>query len=251
MTKSQLIVLTCTINPQIETLVKRSSPKERLRDYKISIDKWASLSYEVSMDLLVVENSGYLPELKRQFSSTNQKNIMFHSAAIPNVSVDEGISKGEFLMLRESLVDKLDIYQFIWKCSGRNFPINSNRLFRTKEADLIVERFTTPYLSSDSRFFGMSSDLWREFVREQPNFSRSNSKNTVENFNSMEHLLTRFTIDQGFRNKSVTGFLEIPIFIEKSGSLNKQIMSTKRIIALKILNRFRQLLAKISLGYLL
>ena len=95
MTKSQLIVLTCTINPQIETLVKRSSPKERLRDYKISIDKWALLSHEVSMDLLVVENSGYLPELKRQFSLVRRN----HSDSIDlKILVLVAIEKGKYLI---------------------------------------------------------------------------------------------------------------------------------------------------------
>ena len=251
MKNSHLVVLTCTVIPQLGSEIKRYSPETRLRDYKISIEKWVSLSDKISLDVLVVENSNSMTNLKSLLAGANRETIRFQSVTTPILSDDEGISKGEFNMLRDSLVGYLDFYDFIWKCSGRNFPINCNRLLFFNDADVIVERFTKPYLSADSRFFGMTSELWREFLSHDPSFSRSDIDPASHRFNSMEHLLTRFVTDLGFKDKVVACFPEIPIFSEKSGSLNKQIMSRKRTIFLKALNRFRKVLRKIALGYLL
>jgi len=251
MKKSHLVVLTCTVIPQLASEIKRYSPETRIRDYKISIEKWAALSDKISLDVLVVENSNSMAYLKSHISGAFRETINFQSVTPPNISNDEGISKGEFNMLKDSLIRYLDSYDFIWKCSGRNFPINCNRLLFYKSADVIVERFTKPHLSADSRFFGMTSELWRGFLSGNPSFSRSDTDPTSHEFNSMEHFLTRFATDLGFKGKVVDCFPEIPIFSEKSGSLNKQIMSPKRIITLKALNRFRKVLRRVALGYLL
>jgi hypothetical protein len=251
MKKSYLVVLTSSVIPQLANSVKRHSPDKRLNDYIVSIERWASLSDKGSLDVLVVENSDSISELKSYLSSRSKEIVKFQSVTTPNLSDDEGISKGEFNMLKDSLIGYLDSYAFIWKCSGRNFPINCNRLLFCEGSDVIVERFTKPYFSADSRFFGMTGELWRELLSGNPSFSRSDIDPASSKFNSMEHLLTRFVTDLGFRDKVISSFPEIPIFKEKSGSLDKQIMSRKRVISLKALNRIRKTLRKVSLGYLL
>jgi len=251
MKKLDLVVLTCTVVPQLTNSVKRFDPDKRLSDYLISIERWAELCVKGALDVLVVENSDSMSDLQRHLSSRSRENVQFRTVATPNLSESEGVSKGEFSMLKDSLIEYLDNYDFIWKCSGRNFPINYNRLLFKAEADVVAERFTKPYFSADSRFFGMTSDLWREFTLINPGFSRYEEHYSSDKFSSMEHLLTRFVTDLGFRGKVITSFPEIPIFKEKSGSLDKQIMSRKRVISLKALNRIRKILRKMSLGYLL
>lgn len=248
--KKNLVVLTCTVRPTNTSLVKRYDPVVRLQDYTLAIKKWIKLTVQNNFDLLIIENSDSLNLIMNNLDFEESRNLKFKIANPAALSDQEGISTGEFYMLKNILAEEIPKYDFIWKSSGRNFPNNAMKLITGYPGiDIVVERNLRPVFSADSRLFGMKAALWSQFLSSEPSFIRHNQSFMDSTFESMEHLLTMFVTDAGFHGSKVSPFKEFPIFQEKSGTLDKSIMSRRRRIILKILGKQRKILSRISSGF--
>jgi hypothetical protein len=250
MEKIHLVALRCTINLQLVNSVKPCSPDKKLKSYKVSVEQLASFSDKSSINLLAPKNSESIPGLKSYLSSSHKGSIKSQSVVNPIISNDKGISKDKFYMLKDSLNGYLDSCDFIWKCSGRNIPINCSRLPLTKSTDIIIDSFSRPHFSFNRYFFGMTSELCREFKTDRPSLSRPETNPASYKLDSMERLLTRFVTNLDSGDKAVTISPEILLFSKKNGSLDKQIMSRKGVISLRALNRFIKVQRRYSFGYL-
>lgn len=244
----QLIVLTCTIKPTSITQIKRFEPELRLADYTNSINSWLKFVSKRKYDLLIIENSDSV-DLLRKFESNQNFSIM--SVKKDSRSVNEGISGGEFEMLKLGLKDEiLDKYEIIWKVTGRNYVSNAEKVLKFDyDSNLMCERNFSPRHSCDSRVFGMKRDSWKEFLSLNPTFRNDKQFNSAPHiFDSMEHLLTIFATNLEFSGGRQTALRNSPIIVGSSGSTNKEIMSRKRRILLRFQKPFRPIIKRLLLG---
>ena len=244
----ELIVLTCTIKPTSITRTKRLEPELRLADYTNSINSWLKFTSKRKYDLLIIENSDSV-DLLRKFESNENFSIM--PVKKDTRSVNEGISGGEFEMLKLGLTDEiLNKYEVIWKVTGRNYVSNAEKVLKFDyESNLMCERNVFPRHSCDSRVFGMKRDTWKEFLGLNPTFRNDKQFNSAPHiFDSMEHLLTIFATNLEFSGGRQTALKNSPIIFGFSGSTNKEIMSRKRRILLRIQTPFRPIINRLLLG---
>jgi hypothetical protein len=93
----------------------------------------------------------------------------------------------------------------------------------------------------------MNTRLWNTFLEGKVTFYES-ADISSGTFLSMEHYLTYFVLEMEVRDSKQKAFKEIPIFIGNSGSTNKEIDSSLRRVAIRILNVPRALIIRLLLG---
>ncbi len=255
-----LVVFTCSVVPQVgENAIKRGGAQERIQDYLSALPPLLEVCGRLSLDTLIIENSGNLNLLKAAIEShlysTRALTGEIHYLEAPNDyrSAQEGISGGEFSML----LSAKDIicegsYKYIWKIGGRNFIYNLERILLPKaRADIFAERCFVPRHAVSSRIFGMSAEMWSLFLDEKVVFDLfwgSEGKFSQATFQSMEHYLTSFITDQEFSGASQLPLRELPIFAGMSGSGNKPLTSRSGKRNIMLTRPFRRIAEKLLLG---
>lgn len=252
----ELLILTCSVEARADSSSHARKDKSvRLKEYLNSIGSWITLAKENNWDMYVLENSGHTQDLLEglrlsQFEIIDSGQIKFVACELDTVSAKNGISQGEFNMLHEALSPQLENYDFIWKATGRTFVENVPQFRQTTaKPDLVVELAFIPYVSANSRFFGMKVDLWQQFLQPNVNFFQGiNSSYTNLSFESMEAYLTFFTLKKMHERKRVELFEQILIHRGRSGSKDKVISNRKSRFFLILLNPIRPLLRKLLMG---
>jgi hypothetical protein len=255
-----LVVFTCSVVPQVgENAIKRGGAQERIQDYLSALPPLLEVCGRLSLDTLIIENSGNLNLLKAAIEShlysTRALTGEIHYLEAPKDyrSAQEGISGGEFSML----LSAKDIicegsYKYIWKIGGRNFIYNLERILLPKaRADIFAERCFVPRHAVSSRIFGMSAEMWSLFLDEKVVFDLfwgSEGKFSQATFQSMEHYLTSFITDQEFSGASQLPLRELPIFAGMSGSGNKPLTSRSGKRNIMLTRPFRRIAEKLLLG---
>lgn len=246
---SQALVLTCTVRANSAKFTKRSDLETRKKDYEFALKRWIEIADALGLDTFVLENSGnadFIRSLLQNFSSNHKMKIV--ECRPDATSHIHGISSGEFEMLRQ--IAKLNIlqeYDFIWKAGGRNVVTNAKKIMRVDSEDMVCERYFAGAHTINSRFFGMTTKLWNTFLEGEVSFYESADVSSGT-FLSMEHYLTHFVLEMEVRNFKQKAFKKIPIFIGNSGSTNKEIDSSLRRMAIRILNIPRALIIRLLLG---
>jgi hypothetical protein len=246
--------------PQVgENAIKRGGAQERIQDYLSALPPLLEVCGRLSLDTLIIENSGNLNLLKAAIEShlysTRALTGEIHYLEAPKDyrSAQEGISGGEFSML----LSAKDIicegsYKYIWKIGGRNFIYNLERILLPKaRADIFAERCFVPRHAVSSRIFGMSAEMWSLFLDEKVVFDLfwgSEGKFSQATFQSMEHYLTSFITDQEFSGASQLPLRELPIFAGMSGSGNKPLTSRSGKRNIMLTRPFRRIAEKLLLG---
>lgn len=250
MIRRELIALTATINLNFHTnQVRRSDTEQRLNDTIESLKSWLVFAKKTSRDLVLIENSDSLAFLRERIDF-DLTGVEFFQMSNNIDSAEQGISAGEFQMLRYLVENKnLDKYSFVWKAPGRNFCPNAFRVLVVENGTQIVaSRNSLPAHFASSRLFGMTPLLWHSFVSRHVLFTLDKNKIRNNTFSSMEHYLTSFILEQEAKGKIQRDFPRIPRFTGYSGSTNKVIDNRKRRILILILNPFRKLFLKGLLG---
>lgn len=252
----ELLILTCSVEARVDRSYHVGQDKSvRLRDYLNSISSWINLAKENNWDLYVLENSGHINDLLEglrfwQDENADRGQIQFFACELDTVSAKNGISQGEYNMLREAVFPQVENYEFIWKATGRTFVENVPRVTQNcVKPDLLVELTFIPYVSANSRFFGMKSEMWQQFLQPKINFlQRKDAPNNKLSYQSIEEYLTFFTLKKMHEGKRVELFEEILIHRGNSGSTDKPINNKRRRILLLFLNPIRPHLRKLLMG---
>jgi len=248
---SELIFLTATVKVQAgNSQVKLNDTNERIKSIITATNSWMQFAAKTKRDLVLIENSGSMHLLRAHLTKKPNLFVRLIEAPIDTRSINEGISAGEFEMIR-LFINNYDIdgYQFIWKISGRNFCPNARKvLLWDRKADIVASRNSLPSHFVNTRLFGMKPEMWREFSHKEVNFYTKGAFGSNKSYSSMEHLVTQFVLDQEVRGKRQTDFPKIPRFTGYSGSTNKIIDSKKRRVLLVLLNPFRRMIIKLLIG---
>jgi len=251
---NQLIVLTCTVEPTKSVNVARNDADLRLNDYEEAILKWIKAARLSGSKILVLENSGNLAAIKNRIKYGNDSQIFFLATSKDITSQNEGISAGEFAMLREALpfIQSLTDIKFCWKVTGRLFVENFEQIRKTNSSQVTVNRFYNPFHIIDSRLVGFSVDVFRDLVSMDPLFRKNNQDpgliSESNTFSSLEEFLTVYLTQRECTGLRVGTMKKIPIFSGTSASTNKKLNSKLLNFKLERLNSIRPILLKLLGG---
>lgn len=251
------VVLTCTVNPHSDVAVARFEPEVRLNDYITSITKWHTLSIKLNFQVLVLENSNSIELLKSGLPASVVKDIFFHQCEADSDSGKNGISSGEFAMLKESIaiLNKMEDIEFCWKVTGRLFVNNFAKLTKPAGNEMWVNRFYKPRHITDTRFFGIPLTMYSEVFSKNINFahSKDSSRSLIlqtDNFQTMEDFLTRISLEIEAIGWRAESFYQIPIFEGVSASTGKKLDNWDTKIRIKLANAVRKIAVKMISGSL-
>ncbi len=254
-TQRHLLILTCTVCPQVNSNLVRSNVDLRLKDYINSLARLQKFSQVINIDFLVVENSNsvQLVELGLKEIGVNLENFTFFSCEQDSLSVTSGISAGEHGMLREvALSFPLIDYDVIWKLTGRLSVENLHKLISKSTGDFRANRFFSQDHTIDSRFFGMTTKVFKEFALNPPEYSEiQHGMDCFHNrgvFRAIEFYLAFYALKLESKGLSVRGLPCIPLYRGTSASTGKSLDGLQTRLKVKALNRFRRFFIKGLLG---
>jgi hypothetical protein len=253
---NHLVILTCTLETQMTTQMKRSNFQTRLEDYVNSISKWANLAEKEGFRILVIENSNRLEILKRYLPALENFNIIFKQAPLDEASHLKGNSAGEFLMLR-SLVAGNELPQnidVVWKITGRLYVSNFARIAKSCGENFTVNRLYSDKHIIDTRCIGFSKNTFEMIFGS--NFEFEISPRSIESFtdyawtrfSSLEGLVTRIVLELENSGLSAKSMSRIPIFQGISATSNKVIDNRLSVTKKRIANSIRPLVIKLLAG---
>ena len=250
-----LLILTCTVSPQVSSNLTRSNSELRLKDYVASLAKLQSLSEGLKIDFLVVENSNSIELIKVGLSKmkVNLNDFIFLSCERDALSATSGISAGEHNMLREVVtIVSLSQYEVVWKLTGRLHIENLGKLISKSSGNFRGNRFFSQDHTIDSRFFGMTTNVFKDFALNPPKYSENPQKTTSfkssDSFRAIEFYLAFYTLVLETAGLSVRGLPGIPLYRGISASTGKRLDGIQTRLKVKVLNRFRQFFIKGLLG---
>ena len=250
-----LLILTCTVNPQVSKNLVHSHKEQRLNDYVTSFARLQKFSQGTDIDFLVTENSNSIDLIKSglNYAGVKLDNFTFLSCEQDSLSADSGISAGEHEMLREVAISTdLTKYDLIWKLTGRLCIENLGVLISKSTGDFRANRFFTQDHTIDSRFFGMSTNVFKEFALNPPKYSEILERNaaihTSDIFRAIEFYLAFYALRLESKGLSVRGLPAIPLYRGISASTGKSLDGLSTRLKVKALNRFRRLFIKGLLG---
>lgn len=251
MPRNELIALLATVRTDLpKEIVARGDQETRFMEIVDATLSWQKFATDAQKDLILLENSDYTNELELEFNQKHNLNIRVLSVPRSKNARVQGISIGELEMMRhlDQVLD-LEMYDFIWKAPGRNFVLNASKVYKwNRTSDMVFARNWRPQHFLNTRTFGMRPRLWRKMVSSDISFTMDFNSVSTSVFQSMEHFLTQFVLDQEARGMTQTDFSQIPNFAGFSGSTGKIIDSKKRRFALQFVNRIRPFLVKMLLG---
>lgn len=250
-----LIILTCTVFPQVEQNLVRSNPLDRLNDYLKSIPKVISDTKDLDASIVIVENSGSIELIRDGLSKRgiDTSRIIFCPCKIDKLSSNSGISAGEHEMLKfvSSFLD-FSNYDVVWKLTGRLNIDNLTKIILLSDGDLRVNRFFTPNHIIDSRFFGARQEVFKDFALNVPDYSEyltSDHKwKYFNSFRAIEFYLVFFGLKIESMGMSVKSLPAIPVYRGISASTGKALDSFSTRLKVMSSNRIRHLLVKGLLG---
>lgn len=251
MSSSELIFLTATVKVDAQnTRVRLTDPQDRIESIVQATQSWVKFAKFTNRDLILIENSGSLGLLRQHLPKETKQSITLIEAPRDKKSTKEGISAGEFEMIKFLMNHyPIEEYKFIWKISGRNFCPNAKKvLCWNGEADIMASRSSWPAHFVNTRLLGMKPEVWRDFIEYEVSFSLEEENRTANSFGSMEHFVTQFVLDQEVGHRRQVDFPQIPRFTGYSGSTNKIIDNNKRRLILAIVNPFRRIIVKLLIG---
>ena len=242
-----VLVLTCTVSPQTLISVKRNNVQIRESDYINAIEFYIT-NLHPNFDIIVVENSNSVRLLEKSIADGSR--LKFIQAPIDISSSIQGKSAGELGML-QFLVNEghLNDYQYIWKVTGRIVVRNINSLMRQFQGDICAYRYRDSH-TCDTKFFGMNSELFREFANSNVNFDEnlSNNLNIFSNsFHSIENYLALFCVRMSERKIKFFVPNQIPFYQGYSASTGKKLNTLKFYLFFFYSKLFRKIINK-SLG---
>ena len=250
----QLIILTCNIQPNKNVQVLRNEARIRLNDYEESIKKWIGVAKLTDSRILILENSGNMELLKNQLKLPTYEHIYFFETSADVTSENQGISAGEFAMLREAIPFVLGIpgIKFCWKVTGRLFVENYKQISNVSLDQTHVNRFYKPFHVVDSRFIGFPKEVFCEIFSKKPEFQIRKYSQKIEMnlsiFSSLEEFLTISLSNLECLGLRVASMQKIPIFSGSSASTNKRLNSNLLFLKLTLLNSIRPIALKFMGG---
>ncbi len=250
----QLIILTCNVQPSKNVQVLRNEAGMRLNDYADSIKKWIDVAQTTNGRILILENSGNMELLKERLKPFVNEHMYFFENSVDVTSDKEGISGGEFAMLREALPTILNIpgIEYCWKVTGRLFVENYKQLSKVRMNQVNVNRFYKPFHVLDSRFIGFPKEIFYEIFSQEPEFRTKKDNQQIKvnmaNFSSLEEYLTISLTNLECVGLQVVSMPKIPIFSGSSASTNKKLDSKTLFMKLKFLNFMRPIAVKLMGG---
>ena len=250
-----LLILTCTVSPQVQSNLVRSNTEHRLQDYLTSIVHMQKYSQGMNIDFLIAENSKSVQLIHSGLIDLglNLDNFTFYSCQQDSLSRISGISAGEHEMLREISGNfSFSSYEVIWKLTGRLSIENLYQLISKSTGDFRANRFFTQDHTIDSRFFGMTPNLFRVFASNPPKYSEFSQGDAGfrdhEIFRAIEFYLAFYALSLESKGFSVRGLPGIPLYRGISASTGKSLDGLQTRLKVKALNRFRGLFIKGLLG---
>lgn len=251
------VILTCTVKPKAEVAIARRDPDIRLNDYVEAIIKWHRLSTKLRFRILVIENSNSLETVKENLPKYIRDDVDFHQSSPDVNSGKEGISAGEFLMMKDSIsvMEEMKGIDFCWKVTGRLFVTNFRKISNSQKSQMKVNRFYNPRHIIDTRFFGIAFPLYSQVFSQEINFAtkihpQSNLSLESRTFSTMEDFLTRVCHELEANGNLVQSFNQIPVFEGFSASTGKKLDSFNVKVRIKIANSIRKLAIKLIAGSL-
>jgi len=249
------VVLTCTVKPKAEVAVTRRDPEIRLNDYVEAIIKWHGLSTKLNFRILVIENSNSLERVKERLPKNIRDSVVFHQSSPDVNSGKEGISAGEFLMLKDSIsvIEAMKGIDFCWKVTGRLFVTNFRKISKSQNSQMKVNRFYSPRHIIDTRFFGISFPLYSRVFSQEINFTtrkepQSSLSLETQTFSTMEDFLTRVCHELEANGNWVQSLNQIPAFEGFSASTGKKLDNFNAKVRIKIANSIRGIAIKLIAG---
>jgi hypothetical protein len=250
-----LLILTCTVNPQVSKNLVRSHKELRLNDYITSLARLQKSSQKAEIDFLVAENSNSIDLIRSglNYAGVDLDNFTFLSCEKDSLSAASGISAGEHIMLREVAISiDLSKYDVIWKLTGRLYIENLGVLISRSTGDFRANRFFTHNHTIDSRFFGMTTNVFKEFALNPPKYSEITERNASDHpsdiFRAIEFYLAHYALRLESKGLSVRGLPGIPLYRGISASTGKSLDGLSTRLKVKVLNRFRRFFIKGLLG---
>ena len=250
-----LLILTCTVCPQVNSNLVRSEREQRLKDYITSLANLQKFSQGIKIDFLVAENSNSVEfiQLGLKEIGVNLDNFTFFSCEQDSLSAISGISAGEHGMLREVAASfPLINYDVIWKLTGRLSIENLDKLVSKSTGDFRANRFFSQDHTIDSRFFGMTTNVFKEFALNPPKYSEipqgKEEFHSGDVFRAIEFYLGFYALRLESKGLSVRGLPGIPLYRGISASTGKSLDGLQTRIKVKVLNRFRRFFIKGLLG---
>ena len=250
-----LLILTCTVCPQVNSNLVRSNVEQRLNDYITNLANLQKYSRGIKIDFLVAENSNSveLIHLGLKEIGVELEHFTFFSCGQDSLSSISGISAGEHGMLREIAASvPLNNYDVIWKLTGRLSIENLRHLISNSTGDFRANRFFSQDHTVDSRFFGMTTDVFKEFALNPPEYLENtqglDNIHTDDVFRAIEFYLAFYALRLESKGLSVRGLPAIPLYRGISASTGKSLDGLSTRLKIKALNRFRRLFIKGLLG---
>jgi hypothetical protein len=255
--KKHLLICTCTVVPRVNRGLRRNNSKTRLQDYLNSL---TYLFFQVrklkNFDILIIENSGNINSLKlelvkHKFYNEIRHRVIFVNGRLDKVSTVQGISAGEHRMLRDvSLLSVINDYKTIWKISGRINVRNLNKILIKSSGDLIANRYFGNGHVFDTRIFGMSKIVFKDFVKNIPVYSTKSARTTSSKaaYTSIELYLAQYSLRIENCGMLVNSLARLPVYVGTSASTGKKLNTFKSLLATRIANLIRRVVVKALIG---
>lgn len=251
MPKKELVALFATVKTELpKENVVRNDPEQRFKEIVDATLNWCLYASSTGKDLILLENSNFAKELDIELKSKSDTGVTVVPVPASKGSIFQGISLGEFEMMKylDNVVE-IRSYDFVWKAPGRNFVLNAKKVLKWDEkSDMIFARNWKPQHFLNTRLFGMKPLIWRDLIAKDYAFSLDDSLISSSTFQSMEHLLTSYIMEQEARGKIQSDFRVIPRFSGYSGSTGKIIDSRKRRFLMQFTNPIRPIIIKLLHG---
>lgn len=253
--KRHLLILTCTVRPQVKSNLVRSNMEQRLLDYITSLANLQKFSRGIKIDFLVVENSNSVELIHLGLKEIGVKldHFTFFSCEQDSLSAISGISAGEHGMLREvAALFPLINYDVIWKLTGRLSIENLGKLISKSTGEFRANRFFSQHHTFDSRFFGMTTNVFKEFALNPPKYSENtqglDDVHTGDVFRAIEFYLSFYALRLESKGLIVRRLPGIPLYRGISASTGKSLDGLSTRLKVKVLNKFRRFFIKGLLG---
>ena len=250
-----LLILTCTVCPQVNSNLVRSNVEQRLNDYITNLANLQKFSRGIKIDFLVAENSNSVERIHLGLKEigVNLDHFTFFSCEQDSLSSISGISAGEHGMLREIAASvPLNNYDVIWKLTGRLSIENLRKLISNSTGDFRANRFFSQDHTIDSRFFGMTTNVFKEFALNPPKYAENtqglDDVHIGGVFRAIEFYLSFYALRLESKGLSVRGLPAIPLYRGISASTGKSLDGLSTRLKVKALNRFRRFFIKGLLG---
>jgi hypothetical protein len=207
-----VLLLTATVSPGDTPYLKLRDPRQREEQYLTALERWC-VALPSDWAIVVAENSNWPTA---EFTRLGEKlGRVVHVQRCVDRGSQAGKGVGEAGLIDDfAECDLAQNCEWIFKCTGRLFVHNIDACLPALEGDGVCGSIVPSLAHMDSRFFGASRDVFREY------FTNMGSEVREEEGVYMEHVAALRMLAALGAGHAFRPFVTLPYLLGRSASLD-------------------------------